>query len=120
VISVVLIPYNAVRFSSNGHIRAATAIPSSPQYPWGERLALIEDLALAKATHAELAEKYGKSVQAIHQFSQRNAGEIATRRQTLLAGVDAEAAHLLDIGQGDAAGVAPEDDRGYGSGFGRS
>ena len=35
-----------------------------------------------------------KSVPAINQFSQRNAPEIATRRQVLLAQVDAEAAHL--------------------------
>jgi hypothetical protein len=53
----------------------------------------VEDLALKKP-HAELAEKYGKSVPAINQFSQRNAPEIATRRQVLLAQVDAEAAHL--------------------------
>jgi hypothetical protein len=67
--------------------------PRAPNIRGEERLALVEDLALKKP-HAELAEKYGKSVPAINQFSQRNAPEIATRRQVLLAQVDAEAAHL--------------------------
>jgi len=41
-----------------------------------------------------LGEKYGRSEQAIRQFSARNAAEIAIRRQALLGEVDIEAAHL--------------------------
>jgi hypothetical protein len=41
-----------------------------------------------------LAAKYGRSHQAVKQFSARNAAEIATRRQVLLGEVDAEGAHL--------------------------
>jgi hypothetical protein len=51
-------------------------------------------LALRKKTGAELAVKYGRSHQAIKQFSARNAAEIAGRRQVLLGEVDAEAANL--------------------------
>ena len=67
---------------------------STPSIRGEERLALVEDLALAKQTHAELAAKYGRSHQAVKQFSARNAAEIAIRRQVLLGEVDAEGAHL--------------------------
>ena len=59
-----------------------------------ERIALVEALALGEETHEALASRFGRSVQAIHQFSARNSAEIATRRQALLGEVDAEAAHL--------------------------
>jgi hypothetical protein len=58
-----------------------------------DRLALVEDLALGKLTGAQLAEKWGRSHQAIKQFSARNSAEIASRRRVLLGEVDAEAAH---------------------------
>jgi hypothetical protein len=40
------------------------------------RVSLIRDLALAAHTHRQLADRYGRSVQAISQFSSRNADEI--------------------------------------------
>jgi hypothetical protein len=40
------------------------------------RVSLIRDLALGTATHRQLADRYGRSVQAISQFSSRNADEI--------------------------------------------
>ena len=58
-----------------------------------ERLALVEALALAKKTHVDLAAEFGRTLQAIHQFSARNAAEIASRREVLLGDVDAETAH---------------------------
>ncbi len=54
----------------------------------------VEDLALGELTHVQLAEKYGRIAQAVHQFSARNHAEIATRRQALLGEVNAEASHL--------------------------
>ena len=48
------------------------------------RLALVEALALGEKTHEALASDFGRTAQAVKQFSARNHGEIATRRQTLL------------------------------------
>jgi hypothetical protein len=44
------------------------------------RSELVNDLAQGSLTHAQLAEKYGRHVQAIAQFSVRNKGEIAVIR----------------------------------------
>ena len=66
----------------------------TPHIRGEERLALIEDLALKDLTLPASAAKYNRHRQSIAQFSARNSAEIATRRQTLLGEVDAEAAHL--------------------------
>ena len=66
----------------------------APMIRGEERLALVEALARQEKTHAVLADEFGRTPDAINQFSSRNAGEIATRRQILLGEVDAEGAHL--------------------------
>jgi hypothetical protein len=66
----------------------------TPHIRGEERLALVEDLALKDLTLPAIATKYGRHPQTIAQFSARNSAEVATRRQTLLGEVDAEAAHL--------------------------
>jgi hypothetical protein len=45
------------------------------------RTELICDLALGELTHVELAEKYGRSTQAINSFSSRNKDEIRRAKQ---------------------------------------
>jgi hypothetical protein len=72
-----------------GHRRIPSSMSSdSPERPHNyfrgqERIDLVEALALGKLTHAELADKYGRHIQTIHQFSARNHYEIAHRRQEL-------------------------------------
>jgi hypothetical protein len=45
-------------------------------------------------THEQLAEKYGRSLQAINQFSARNADEIRSAKQPLVASADDEYAGI--------------------------
>jgi hypothetical protein len=66
----------------------------TPHIRGEERLALIENLALKGDTQAALADKYGRSHQAIKQFSARNSAEIAQRRQVLLGEVAGEASRM--------------------------
>jgi hypothetical protein len=54
------------------------------------RSELIRDKALGELTHEQLAEKYGRSLQAINQFSARNADEIRSAKQALVANADDE------------------------------
>ena len=68
--------------------------PRTPGIRGEERLALVEALALGKENHEALAARFSRTVQAIHQFSARNAAEVATTATDLLGEVDAEAAHL--------------------------
>jgi hypothetical protein len=49
------------------------------------RVELVRDLALGAETHDQLAEKYGRSVDAIHQFSSYNRDEIRRAKQALVA-----------------------------------
>jgi hypothetical protein len=59
---------------------------------WGqERVDLVEDLARGER-HAAVAEKYGRSLQAVHQFSARNSAEIAGRRRELQGELNVETA----------------------------
>src|SRR5215207_6979832 len=51
--------------------------PGTPDIRGEQREELVQDLALGSLTHAELAEKYGRHVQTIAQFSVRNKAEIA-------------------------------------------
>ena len=57
-----------------------------------ERIALVDDLARGDRTHAQLAEEYGRSPDAIHQFASRNSAEIARRRAVLQGELGAETA----------------------------
>jgi hypothetical protein len=58
------------------------------------RTELVRDLALGTETHDQLAEKYGRTVQAIHQFSSRNKDEIRRAKQALVADPTDEYAHV--------------------------
>ena len=49
---------------------------------------------LAKQSQADLATKYGRSFDAIRQFSSRNSSTIATRRAELQGELNAETSHL--------------------------
>jgi hypothetical protein len=49
------------------------------------RSELIRELAVGDRTHEQLGEKYGRSTQAVHQFSARNADEIRLAKQALVA-----------------------------------
>ena len=53
----------------------------------------MDDLA-KDIRHADLATKYERSLDAIRQFSARNAAAIATRRAELLGELNAETSHL--------------------------
>jgi len=49
------------------------------------RTELVRDLALGELTHEQLGEKYGRSTQAVHMFSARNADEVRLAKQALVA-----------------------------------
>jgi hypothetical protein len=49
------------------------------------RTELVRDLALGAETHDQLAEKYGRSLDAIRHFSSRNKDEIRRAKQALVA-----------------------------------
>ena len=95
---LVKMPYRPVRFSqmalSEQPPQSRPDGSRTPPIRGEDRQALVEALALAEKTYPELAAEFGRTVQAVHQFSARNHAEIATRRQTLLGQVDAEGAHL--------------------------
>lgn len=59
-----------------------------------ERHALVEDLALAELTQAEIAMKYGRAHITIKQFRARNAAEIAGRRRVLQGELATATDHL--------------------------
>jgi hypothetical protein len=59
--------------------------PPTPPIRGVLRTELVRDLALGAETHAQLAEKYGRSTQAVHQFAQRNRDEIRRAKQALVA-----------------------------------
>ena len=78
----------------------STEQPERTPYIRGEeRHALVEDLALARQTQAELAVKYGRSHQAVKQFSARNAAEITSRRRVLQGELATETDHLWVAGK---------------------
>ena len=59
-------------------------LPQPGKYIRGiERFNLINDLAVGDQPHRILAEKYGRSIDAIHQFNLRNAAEIAEAREKI-------------------------------------
>jgi hypothetical protein len=51
--------------------------PNTPNIRGEQREELVNDLARGELTHTQLAEKYGRYVQTIAQFSVRNKAEIA-------------------------------------------
>jgi hypothetical protein len=56
---------------------------AGPAHSWLLRAALINDLAIGELTHAQLAEKYGRGVDTIHQFAARRADDVRLARQDI-------------------------------------
>jgi hypothetical protein len=54
--------------------------PDTPDIRGERRAELVDDLAKGELTHTQLAEKYGRHVQTIAQFSVRNRAEIQVAR----------------------------------------
>jgi hypothetical protein len=48
----------------------------APMISGPERVSLVRDLALGTFKHRQLADKYGRSLDAIRQFASRNSDEI--------------------------------------------
>jgi hypothetical protein len=84
-------PYNFIQMTTRDASDPATW---APQIRGQERQDLVDDLARGDKTHAMLADKFSRSLQAIRQFSARNSVEIAQRRQMLLGEVSDEASHM--------------------------
>ena len=57
----------------------------APRIRGALRTALIRDVAVGELTREQLAEKYGRSLPAIHQFATRNSDEIRLAKQALVA-----------------------------------
>jgi hypothetical protein len=70
------------------------ATAETPDIRGQERVDLIEALALGAETHVQLAERFGRSPDAIHQFSSRNGDEIGRRKAVLHDELTANSAHL--------------------------
>jgi hypothetical protein len=60
-----------------------------------QRIALVVDLASGELTHEALAAKYGRTKQAIHEFSAYNSAEIQAQRDTLAEAVADELRGVL-------------------------
>ncbi len=57
--------------------------PIAPDIRGPMGTSLVRDQALGEGTHGQLAEKYGRSLDAIKQFASRNAGEINEAKQEM-------------------------------------
>jgi hypothetical protein len=61
------------------------------------RSELIRELAVGDQTHEALGIAFGRSTQAIHQFSARNAEEIRLAKQALVTNADQDLADVIEL-----------------------
>jgi len=71
------------RTDINGASDAAVGNPTPPPIRGAQRTALVRDLALGEHTYEQLAERYGRSHQAVKQFAARNVDEINEAKQEM-------------------------------------
>jgi hypothetical protein len=83
--------------------------PKPPPIRGAVRAELVRDLAVGAETHDQLAGKYDRSPDAIHQFSSRNKDEIRRAKQALVADPNDEYAGIAIAHKWDRISDAEQD-----------